>query len=145
MYASLTDRRVLSPSVPGPPNEMEPRRSASSQRSLRLRFALLALLLTQCFDSVLCGEKLGKWLYRFPYLQLGSHHWVNAHTPYSLLLLVSRMPKWNQQRQQQQQQEHQQCSLLACPLFRHRAFFLLSFIYLSCYLTFFCAVDLLRE
>lgn len=51
---------------------MEPRR--------RMRFALLALILTQCLHCALCGEKLGKWLYRFPYLQLGSHHWVNAHT-----------------------------------------------------------------
>lgn len=52
--------------------------------------------------------------------------------------LVSRMPKW-----QQQQQQHG--SLLACPLFRHRVLSqscLLSFIYLSSYLTFFCAVDL---
>lgn len=67
----------------------------------------------------------------------------HPYSPLPFLLLVSRMPKWNQQQQQQRQ-----CSLLACPLFWQRAFFLsflLSFIYLSCYLTFFCAVDLLQE
>lgn len=95
--------------------EMEPRpiqtrtRSRSRCGCLRLGLALLSLILTQSFDYVLCGEKLGKWLYRFSYLQLGSHQCV----------LESRMPKWNQQQQQQQQEaqiKQRLCSLFQCVL-----------------------------
>lgn len=98
--------------------KMEPRPSQTRTRSrcgcLRLGLALLSLILTQSFDYVLCGEKLGKWLYRFSYLQLGSHQCV----------LEARMPKWNQQ-----QREQSSCSLLQCVLC-----FTVALMSLICYL-----------